>query len=83
MVSAWNLNLSVFVELKCTALYFRVVLRGCQTWSLTLNEKTRLEVFENVLVCAGLSITSLIFDSNEEGVDLKALLYGGGQTAIL
>ena len=40
--------LSKNVKIKiCRTVIFLVVLRGCQTWSLTLREERRLRVSEN------------------------------------
>jgi hypothetical protein len=35
---------------KYKTIIFRVVLYGCETWSLTLTEEQRLKVFENTVL---------------------------------
>jgi hypothetical protein len=52
--------MSVTFTLNCE-FFMRVILYGCETWSLTLREKHRLRVFEN-------GVLRRIFGPKRDGV---------------
>ena len=42
-----NLKMKIYI---CRTIILRVVLYGCENWSLTLREERRLRVFENMVL---------------------------------